>query len=144
MHKWIHQEHVDILGGEENWSVHSVQEIQVVSWKISWMWHQKIENWWRWLIYFKYVVLNFVEKKRIEHEIIASYTPKHDYIIETKNKRILSIAKSMLTARWLRNYFWGEATSTAVHIIDRYPSKKLIKEQHNMKLGQTWSQMLLI
>ncbi|GAU44417.1 hypothetical protein TSUD_100640 [Trifolium subterraneum] len=67
----------------------------------------------------------FCEDEGIVHEITAPYTPQHNGVAERKNRSIMNMARSMLKGKNMPHRFWGEATSTAVHIINRSPTKKL-------------------
>ncbi|WJX34774.1 hypothetical protein P8452_22851 [Trifolium repens] len=67
----------------------------------------------------------FCEDEGIVHEVTAPYTPQHNGVAERKNRSIMNMARSMLKGKNMPHKFWGEATSTAVHIINRSPTKKL-------------------
>ncbi|KAK2365584.1 putative mitochondrial protein [Trifolium repens] len=67
----------------------------------------------------------FCEEEGIVHEVTAPYTPQHNGVAERKNRSIMNMARSMLKGKNMPHKFWGEATSTAVHIINRSPTKKL-------------------
>ncbi|GAU40816.1 hypothetical protein TSUD_398000 [Trifolium subterraneum] len=51
---------------------------------------------------------------------------KHNGLAERRNRSILDMARSMVKQKGLPHRFWGEAVSTAVYILNRSPTKKLI------------------
>ncbi|GAU37412.1 hypothetical protein TSUD_361170 [Trifolium subterraneum] len=56
----------------------------------------------------------------------SPYTPQHNGLAERRNRSILDMARSMVKQKGLPHRFWGEAVSTAVYILNRSPTKKLI------------------
>ena len=49
------------------------------------------------------------EELRLQHNIICPYTPQHNRVVERKNRTIMDMARSMLKAKGMPNYFWVEA-----------------------------------
>lgn len=62
------------------------------------------------------------------HKVIAPYTPQHNGITERRNRSILNMTKSILKAKEMPRRFQGEATSTIVYILNRYPTKKIVEK----------------
>jgi transposase InsO family protein len=86
----------------------------------------------------EYISLEFAKfcvDEGIEHEVTAPYTLQHNGVAERKNRSIMNMARSMLKAKHMPHKFWGKATSTAVYIINRSPTKKL----HNKTPHEAWS-----
>ena len=50
----------------------------------------------------------FCTDEGIEHEVIASYAPQHNGIVERRNKSILNMTMSMLKAKEVPKRFEGE------------------------------------
>ncbi|GAU13535.1 hypothetical protein TSUD_346390 [Trifolium subterraneum] len=69
---------------------------------------------------------NYCKDQGIIHEVTAPYTPQHNGLAERRNKSILDMARSMVKQKGLPHRFWGEAVSTAVYILNRSQTKKLI------------------
>jgi hypothetical protein len=67
----------------------------------------------------------FRGEEGIKHEVTAPCTLQHNGVAERKNRSIMNMTRSMLKAKHMPHKFWGEATSTAVYIINRSPTKKL-------------------
>ena len=78
--------------------------------------------------YTSFEFVKFCNEEGIEHEIIAPYTPQHNGIAERKNRSILNMTRSMLKAKEVPKRFWAEAASTAVYILNRCPTKKLVEK----------------
>lgn len=71
----------------------------------------------------------FCEKEGIVYEIIPFYIREHNGIAGRKNKSILNMERSMPQARQLPNHFSRKATSTIIHIINRFPKNKLMNHR---------------
>ena len=67
----------------------------------------------------------FYDEEGIIHEVTSPYTPQHNGVVERRNRTILNMARSMMKGKGMPHYFWGEATSTAVYILNRCPTKRL-------------------
>lgn len=57
---------------------------------------------------------NFCEMYGIRRELTAPYTPQKNGVAERKNRTIVEMARSMLTAAGLPKQFWAEAVATSV------------------------------
>ncbi|GAU33426.1 hypothetical protein TSUD_380620 [Trifolium subterraneum] len=69
---------------------------------------------------------NYCKDQGIIHEVTTPYTPQHNGLTERRNRSILDMARSMVKQKGLPHRFWAEAVSTAVYILNRSPTKKLI------------------
>jgi len=67
----------------------------------------------------------FCNEKGIVHEVTSPYTPQHNGVAERRNKTILNMARSIMKGKGMSHYFWGEATSIVVYILNRCPTKRL-------------------
>ena len=61
----------------------------------------------------------------IVHQTSCVDTPQQNGVSERKNRHLLEVAKSLLLSMRVPNHFWGEAVLTAVHLINRQPSRVL-------------------
>ncbi|WVY95960.1 hypothetical protein V8G54_028111 [Vigna mungo] len=61
----------------------------------------------------------------IKHEVIAAYTPEHNGLAERHNRTIMNMARCMLKEKDVVRELWGEAVATAVHVLNRCPTKRL-------------------
>ncbi|GAU25674.1 hypothetical protein TSUD_266010 [Trifolium subterraneum] len=69
---------------------------------------------------------NYCKDQGIIHEVTTPYIPQHNGLVERRNRSILDMARSMVKQKGLPHRFWGEVVSTAVYILNRSPTKKLI------------------
>ncbi|MCO5556241.1 hypothetical protein L7F22_009787 [Adiantum nelumboides] len=70
----------------------------------------------------------FCESKGIKQELIAPYNPSQNGVAERMNRTIQEKVGSMLSNAQLQNGFWAEVVATAVHLINKTPSKILEKD----------------
>ncbi|CAA7393944.1 unnamed protein product [Spirodela intermedia] len=61
----------------------------------------------------------------IHHQHTAPYSPQQNGIVERRNGTVVATARSMLKAKGLPGWFWGEAVATAVYILNRCPMKSV-------------------
>jgi transposase InsO family protein len=73
-----------------------------------------------------------------ENGIIVQYSmpgdPQQNGVAERRNRTLMDMVRSMLNYFTLPISLWMEALKTAVHILNRVPSKSCLK--HRMKCGQ--------
>jgi len=63
------------------------------------------------------------EELGLQYNITCPYTPQHNGVAERKNRTIMNMARSMLKAKGMPNYFWVEAVTCAVYLINRSPTR---------------------
>jgi len=51
--------------------------------------------------------------------------PQHNEIVEKKNRTIMDMARSMLKVKGMPNYFWAEAVTCAVYLINKSPTRSV-------------------
>ncbi|KAK1695005.1 hypothetical protein QYE76_011702 [Lolium multiflorum] len=74
-----------------------------------------------------YTMREFVDDEGIKHEFSAPYTPQQNGVVETKNRTIIKMARTMLSEFKSPHKFWGEAISTDVH----YSNRLFLHPLHN-------------
>lgn len=57
----------------------------------------------------------------VHRQLTAPYSPQQNGVVDT----IVAAARSMLKAKKLPGYFWGEAVATAVYLLKRSPTKSI-------------------
>ncbi|RVX02371.1 Retrovirus-related Pol polyprotein from transposon TNT 1-94 [Vitis vinifera] len=66
-----------------------------------------------------------------EHGIVAQYTmpgsPNQNGVAERRNQTLLDMVRSMLSSSKLPKFLWTEALKTAVYILNRVPTKVVLK-----------------
>ena len=65
------------------------------------------------------------EELGLQHNVICPYTPQHNGVAERKNRTIMDMARSMLKAKGMPNYFWAEAVTCVVYLINRSPTQSV-------------------
>jgi hypothetical protein len=53
------------------------------------------------------------------------YSPQQNGVVERCNQSVINMARCMLQSKALPGYFWGEAVATAIHILNRAPTRAL-------------------
>jgi hypothetical protein len=59
------------------------------------------------------------------HETSCAQTPQQNGVAERKNRHILETARALLIGAHVPGRHWGDAVATAVHLLNRMPSKVL-------------------
>jgi hypothetical protein len=63
----------------------------------------------------------YLKEHGIQRKYSCSYSPQQNGVVERKNTHITEIACAMLNEKNLPNYFWAEAVSTVVYIMNQTP-----------------------
>jgi len=66
-----------------------------------------------------------LSSQRIQHQTTCPYTPEQNGVAEQKNMHLLEVTRSMMISMKVPKYLWGQAALTAVHLINRMPSRVL-------------------
>jgi len=61
----------------------------------------------------------------IQRHFSAPYSPQQNGVVERRNQMIVSTARSIMRARGMPGYFWGEAVHTALFLLNRVPTSAL-------------------
>jgi hypothetical protein len=57
--------------------------------------------------------------------LTAPYSPQQNGMVKRQNQSVVAMAQCMLKAKKLPSYFWGEAMSTAVYLLNRALTRTL-------------------
>src|SRR3954468_734425 len=71
---------------------------------------------------------DFLDDHGFTHEFSAAYTPQQNGVVESKNRTLTEMARTMLTEYKTPIRFWAEAINTACHIINRVYLHKFFKK----------------
>jgi Integrase core domain len=63
----------------------------------------------------------FLRSEGIVHQTTCVNTPEQNGVVERKNRHILEVTRCLLFSTNVPRYLWGEATKTAVYLINRMP-----------------------
>jgi len=61
----------------------------------------------------------------IQRHFTAPYTPQQNGVVERRNQTVVATARALLKQRGMPAIYWGEAVMTAVHLLNRSPTKAL-------------------
>jgi hypothetical protein len=73
-------------------------------------------------------------ERGVRWQLTAPYSPQKNGVVERRNATVVGTARSMLKAKWLPNWFWGEAVLTAVYVLNR----SLTKSVEGMTPFEAW------
>jgi transposase InsO family protein len=58
----------------------------------------------------------FCKEERIKRELIVSYNPQKNGVVEWKNRSIMGVDKAMIHDQDMSMFLWEEACNTTVYI----------------------------
>jgi transposase InsO family protein len=61
----------------------------------------------------------FLEEEGIKHEFSSPYTPQQNGVVESKNRTLLDMTRTMLDEYKTLDRFWAEAINTACYSINQ-------------------------
>ena len=61
----------------------------------------------------------------VRRQLTAPYSPQQNGMVERRNGTMVAAAWSMLKAKGLPGWFWGEAVSVAVYVLNKFPTKSM-------------------
>ena len=68
----------------------------------------------------------------ISHQLTMSYTSQQDGVAERQNRTLLNMVRSMMAHADLPVSFWGDALLTTANILNRVPSKSVLKTPYEL------------
>ena len=69
--------------------------------------------------YFSDELTFYVQSEGIRREFSYRHTPQQNGVAERKNRQILEVVRAMLHEKNMPNFYWAEAASTAVYLMNR-------------------------
>jgi transposase InsO family protein len=67
----------------------------------------------------------FCDEQGIKHFTTTSYTPQQNGVVERRNHIVVEMVSCLLKSKSMPGEFWGEAVVTAVHLLNRAPTRCL-------------------
>jgi hypothetical protein len=58
-------------------------------------------------------------------QLTTPYSPQQNDVVERRNQTVVEIARSMMKAKNLSGYFWGEAVTAVVYLLNRSPTRSV-------------------
>lgn len=65
---------------------------------------------------------NFCRESGIRKQITNAYTPQQNGVAERKNRTVMNMVRSMLSAKKIPKCFWPEAINWTFHVLNRSPT----------------------
>ena len=79
---------------------------------------------------------DYCDDRGIKHEILSTYTPQQNNVVERKNKTMIILARAMLDEYGTPEKFWAEAINTSCLASNRvYLHRLLKKTPYNLLIG---------
>ncbi len=72
--------------------------------------------------YFSKEFSEYLKEHGIQRKYSYSYSPQHNGVVERKNMHIIKTTRAMLNEKNWPNYFWAEAVTIVVYIMNRTPT----------------------
>ena len=72
--------------------------------------------------YFSNEFSDFLKDQGIKRQFTCRYTPQQNGVAERKYMHIAEVARALMNEKCMPHYFWAEAVSTAVYIMNRTPT----------------------
>ena len=69
--------------------------------------------------YFSDEFTSYLQGEGIRREFSCRHTPQQNGVAERKNRQILEVARAMMREKHMPNFYWAEAASTAVYLMNR-------------------------
>lgn len=69
----------------------------------------------------------YLKDNGITSQLSAPGTPQHNGVAERRNRTLLDMVRSMMSMSNLPISFWGYALETAIYLLNRVPTKSLLK-----------------
>jgi transposase InsO family protein len=79
--------------------------------------------------------MEFCNEHGIRRQLTAVYSPQQNGVSERKNRTIMNMVRSMLSAKNMPKSFWPEAVNWAVYVLNRSPTSA----NKNMTPEEAWS-----
>lgn len=79
---------------------------------------------------------NYFKSKGIKTQLTVPYTPQQNGIAERKNRTLMEMTRCMLQSSGINKHYWGEAVTTANHIINRLPTKSVQSTPYELWYGK--------
>ena len=69
--------------------------------------------------------VEYCNEHGIKRHTTAPYSPQQNGLVERRNQTVVQMACSVMKGMGMPSMFWGEAVKTAVHVLNRSPTRSL-------------------
>jgi transposase InsO family protein len=69
----------------------------------------------------------FCEAHGIQRYLTVPYSPQQNGVVERRNQTVVAMGRSMMKSKDMPGRLWGEAVSTAVDLLNRTPTKSVVR-----------------
>jgi hypothetical protein len=69
--------------------------------------------------------MKYCEELGVKHYTTAPYSPQQNGVVERRNQSVVEMARCLIKSMGMPSYFWAEAVTTAVYILNRAPTRSL-------------------
>jgi transposase InsO family protein len=74
----------------------------------------------------------------VHHQLTTPYSPQQNGVVERQNQSIVTMARCLLKTKKFPSYFWGEAVTMAIYILNRPPTHDVDgKTPYEARHGET-------
>jgi hypothetical protein len=77
---------------------------------------------------------NYCAAEGVHHQHMTPYIPQQNGVIERQNGMVVATARSMLKAKSLSGWFWGEVVNVIMYVLNMCPTKSI----DGMTLFEAW------
>ena len=79
---------------------------------------------------------DYLKEHGIVSQVTPPYTPQHNGVSERRNRTLLDMVRSMMSFVDIPTSFWGYALQTALHVLNRVPTKSAPKTPYEIWYGK--------
>jgi hypothetical protein len=69
---------------------------------------------------------DYCAEEGVRRHFSAPHSPQQNRVVERRNQTVVATARALLRQRRMPDKYWGEAVVTAVHLLNRSPTKSLL------------------
>jgi hypothetical protein len=70
--------------------------------------------------------MDYCAAEGVHRQHLAPYSPQQNGIVERQNETVVATVRSMLKAKGIFRWFWGEAVNAIVYVLNRCPKKSVV------------------
>nr|GEV39912.1 hypothetical protein [Tanacetum cinerariifolium] len=79
----------------------------------------------------------YCQENGIVNQFTVPYTPQQNGVAERRNRILMDMVRGMISNSILPKFLWTKALKTTTHILDRVPSKSVLKTPFELWTGRT-------